>query len=63
MASFLGVAPVDDPQIVILITLYNPTGEGGHGGGGTAAPVAGKIFSEVLPYLGIEKQDVEEEEN
>ncbi len=63
VASFLGVAPVDDPQIVILITLYNPTGEGGHGGGGTAAPVAGKIFSEVLPYLGIEKQDVEEEEN
>ena len=33
VASFMAVAPIDDPQIVMLITLYNPTGEGGHGGG------------------------------
>ena len=30
---FAGVAPIDDPQIVVLVTLYNPTGEGGHQGG------------------------------
>ena len=29
----MGVAPTDNPQVVILVTLYNPTGEGGHQGG------------------------------
>lgn len=33
VTSFIGVAPIENPQIVILITLYNPTGEGGHQGG------------------------------
>lgn len=51
VTSFCGVAPIDDPQVVVLVTLYNPTGEGGHQGGGVAAPVGGQIFSEVLPYL------------
>ena len=44
VTSFIGVAPIENPEMVILITLYNPTGEGGHQGGGVAAPVAGKIF-------------------
>ena len=30
VASFCGVAPIENPQVVVLITLYNPTGEGGH---------------------------------
>ena len=30
VTSFCGVAPIDDPQVVVLVTLYNPTGEGGH---------------------------------
>ena len=30
VTSFLGVAPIDNPQVVVLVTLYNPTGEGGH---------------------------------
>ena len=51
VTSFCGVAETDNPEIVLLITLYNPTGEGGHQGGGVAAPIAGQIFSEVLPYL------------
>ncbi len=59
VTSFIGVAPIENPQMVILITLYNPTGEGGHQGGGVAAPVAGKIFSEVLPYLNIKKENEE----
>ena len=30
VTSFCGVAPIDNPQAVVLVTLYNPTGEGGH---------------------------------
>ena len=33
VTSFCGVAPINDPQVVVLVTLYNPTGEGGHQGG------------------------------
>lgn len=33
VTSFCGVAPIDSPQLVVLVTLYNPTGEGGHQGG------------------------------
>lgn len=33
VTSFIGTAPISDPEVVILITLYNPTGEGGHQGG------------------------------
>ncbi len=60
VTSFCGVAPIEDPQIVCLVTLYNPTGEGGHQGGGVAAPVGGQIFSEVLPYLKIQKSNQEQ---
>lgn len=59
VTSFIGVAPIENPQMVMLVTLYNPTGEGGHQGGGVAAPVAGKIFAEVLPYLNIKKEEGE----
>ena len=51
VASFVGVAPTDKPQITILVTLHNPTGEAGHQGGGVAAPLAGKILNEVISYL------------
>ena len=33
VTSFVGVAPISDPEVVVLVTLYNPTGEGGHQGG------------------------------
>ena len=51
IASFVGVADIADPEVVILIILYNPTGEGGHQGGGIAAPIASQVLGEVLPYL------------
>ena len=54
VTSFIGVAPTDNPEICILVTLYNPTGESGHQGGTVAAPVAGKILNEVIDYLEIE---------
>jgi len=60
VTSFIGVAPIEDPEVAILITLYNPTGEGGHQGGGVAAPIAGQILNEVLPYLDIPKNLNEE---
>ena len=56
VTSFCGVAPIEDPQIVCLVTLYNPTGEGGHQGGGVAAPIGGQILGEVLPYLEVQKR-------
>ena len=62
VTSFVGGAPIEDPEVVVLITLYNPTGEGGHQGGGVAAPVGGQIFSEVLPYLDAQKNEEAEEE-
>lgn len=62
VTSFCGVAPIDDPQVVVLVTLYNPTGEGGHQGGGVAAPVGGQIFSEILPYLEVNQGNKEEVE-
>ena len=52
IASFIGIAPVESPKVVVLVTLYNPKGEGGHSGGGIAAPVAGKIIKETLDYFG-----------
>lgn len=51
IASFISTAPTDNPKIVVLVTLYNPKGEGGHSGGGIAAPLAGSIIKEVLEYL------------
>lgn len=63
VTSFCGVAPTDDPQVVVLVTLYNPTGEGGHQGGGVAAPVGGQIFSEILPYLEVNQGNTDELEN
>lgn len=62
VTSFCGVAPIDNPQVVVLVTLYNPTGEGGHQGGGVAAPVGGQIFSEILPYLEVKQGNNDEVE-
>ena len=62
VTSFVGVAPVSDPEVVVLITLYNPTGEGGHQGGGVAAPIGAQVFGEVLPYLEVQKDNVSEED-
>ena len=62
VTSFIGVAPISNPTVAILITLYNPTGEGGHQGGGVAAPIGSQIFGEVLPYLETVKDGEIEEE-
>ena len=57
--SFLGFAPIDDPQIAVLVVLDEPA-EASYGSI-IAAPVVGAIMSDVLPYLGIEPHYTEEE--
>lgn len=61
LPRFVGVAPISDPEVVALITLYNPTGEAGHQGGVVAAPVGGQVLSEVLSYLELTKDNETEE--
>lgn len=52
--SFCGVAPITDPQIVLYLAMDNPKNCVQYGGT-TVAPLAKKIFQEVLPALGVEK--------
>lgn len=59
IASFVGVAPADNPQLVCLLLLDEPNA-GATGGGAIAAPAVGRIFEDVLPYLGYEAQYTEE---
>lgn len=61
VASFVGISPVQNPEVVALVTLYDPKGENGHQGGTIAAPVVSQILSEVLPYLGIPSDDLSSE--
>ena len=59
IASFLGFAPADDPQVLVLVIINNP--QGIYYGGTIAAPVAQEIFDNILPYLGIELRYTQEE--
>lgn len=59
ISSFLGFAPADDPQVLALILIDEP--EGVYYGGTIAAPVIGNLFSDILPYLGIEADYYPEE--
>ena len=53
VASFLGIAPSDNPELCILVCLYGPKGAQGHQGSAVAAPVVSQMLTEILPYLGI----------
>lgn len=52
-ASFIGVAPMDDPQIAVLVSINDLPESVPHGGGAIAAPVVGRIMEDVLPYIGV----------
>ena len=52
-ASFIGVAPMDDPQIAVLVAINDIPESSPHGGGAIAAPVVARIMEEVLPYIGV----------
>lgn len=60
IASFVGFAPADDPQIVCLIMLDEPQVANRYGGT-IAAPIAGKVIEDTLEYLGVERQYTEAE--
>ena len=60
ISSFLGFAPAENPQALALVVINNP--QGVYYGGTIAAPVVQEIFSNILPYLGIEKKAVPKEE-
>ena len=59
ISSFLGFAPADNPQIMTLILIDEP--QGIYYGGTIAAPVVGEIYDNRLAYLGIEKEETEED--
>ncbi len=60
ISSFLGFAPAENPQVLALCIINNP--QGIYYGGTIAAPVVKEIFSNVLPYLGIDRQATAEED-
>ena len=55
IASFVGFAPAEDPQVLGMVIIHDPKGV--YYGGTIAAPVLRDIFDNVLPYLGIEKNE------
>lgn len=59
ISSFLGFSPADDPQVMTLILIDEP--QGIYYGGTIAAPVVGEIYDNILPYLGIYKDENAEE--
>ncbi len=64
IVSFIGVAPTDDPQIAILVLLDTPSNATGIyiSGGRMGAPTVGKMFADILPYMGVEQKLTEEEQ-
>jgi len=59
ISSFIGFAPANDPQVIALILIDEPTGI--YYGGTIAAPVIAELFDNILPYLGIEESYTESE--
>lgn len=55
ISSFIGFAPAEDPQVLGMCVIYDP--QGIYYGGTIAAPVVREVFDDVLPYLGIEKEE------
>lgn len=60
VSSFVGFAPADDPEIIMLVMVDEPTQEGYYGSA-VAAPVVRNVFSEIFPYVGIQPQYTKEE--
>ena len=53
IASFLAISPVENTRIVLLVILNSPNGDE-HNGGQIAAPTAGNMLREILPYMCVE---------
>ena len=60
--SFVGIAPMDDPQLVVYVAIDNPKNTIQYGGV-VAAPIARSILAEALPYIGVEPSEEQIEKN
>lgn len=63
IVSFVGIAPMEDPQYIVLVALDTPSRETGLyiSGGVMAAPTVGAVMADILPYLGVEQTFTEED--
>ena len=57
IVSFVGIAPMDDPEYIVLVALDTPSRSTGLyiSGGQMAAPTVGAVMSDILPYLGVSR--------
>ena len=64
IVSFVGIAPMDDPEYIVLVALDTPSRQTGIyiSGGVMAAPTVGAVMGDILPYLGVERHFSEDEE-
>ena len=62
IVSFVGIAPMDDPQYICLVALDTPSRETGYyiSGGQMGAPTVRDVLADILPYLGIQPDYSEE---
>lgn len=64
LAGFVGIGPASNPEVVVVMNLYDPKGPSGHGGATLCGPVVGSIIDEVLKYLDVQTDyTVSENEN
>ena len=63
IVSFVGIAPMEDPEYIVLVALDTPSRSTGIyiSGGVMAAPTVGAVMADILPYLGVEKRFSEED--
>lgn len=61
ISSFIGFAPADDPQVIAVAIVNTP--QGVYYGGQVAAPIIRQLFENILPYMGIEQTEVQEDSN
>lgn len=62
VASFIGISPIENTQVVCLVTLYGIQDSLHHQGGQQAGPVVSQILTEILPILGITSDQAEQPE-
>ena len=63
IVSFVGIAPMEDPEYIVLVALDTPSRETGIyiSGGVMAAPTVGAVMADILPYLGVEQTFAEDD--
>ena len=59
VASYVAISPVEDTQVVLLLTLYKPP-QSNHQGGQVAGPVVSQMLSEILPYLNVPSESTKQ---